>query len=120
VRFLLDAQLPSKLGKRIQESGHEFEHTLALEFGNRTDDADICRIADKTEAVVVTKDSGFRLSHQLQGTPKRLLLIAIGNCSNSDLAHYVTQALDTVAAALAEPGMVEIRRECLIITPSDI
>jgi predicted nuclease of predicted toxin-antitoxin system len=74
MRFLLDAQLPAKLGAAIREAGHDCDHTLSLEFGNRTPDADICQIADRTAAVVVTKDSGFRLSHQLNGTPHRLLV----------------------------------------------
>jgi predicted nuclease of predicted toxin-antitoxin system len=118
--FLVDAQLPKKLCKAFQEAGFVCEHTLLLEDGNRTSDGDIASIADKRGATVVTKDDDFRISHRLRGTPKRLLMVSIGNCSNRKLIDLLLPLLDDCAAALEEPGMVEVRRGVLIVTPLEV
>ena len=39
MKFLVDAQFPRSLVKRLQEQGHEATHTLDLPLGNRTPDA---------------------------------------------------------------------------------
>ncbi len=51
------------------------------------------------------------------GNSKATLLVAIGNCTNRDLVQHVIRARKTVSVTLLEPGMVEIRKDCLIITP---
>ena len=117
MRFLLDAHIPRRLCHQLRLAGHDCQHAELLPDGNRSSDIDIGRIADATEAVVVTKDSDFRITHQLGRPPRRLLLIAIGNCTNGELSDFVGRVLDRIEAALSEPGMVEIRREAMIITP---
>jgi predicted nuclease of predicted toxin-antitoxin system len=115
--FLIDAQLPKKLCKVFHDAGFTCSHTVALEDSNRTSDEDVASIADQRDAIVVTKDDDFRISHRLHGTPKRLILIAIGNCSNSVLTDLIRRALPDCLAVLAEPGMVELRKGILIATP---
>lgn len=55
MKFLVDAQLPRRLGHRLRECGHDAAHTLDLPLGNRTSDAEIMRIADTEGRVVITK-----------------------------------------------------------------
>ncbi len=55
MKFLVDAQLPRRLGHRLRECGHDAAHTLDLLLGNRTSDAEIMRIADTEDRVVITK-----------------------------------------------------------------
>ena len=59
MRFLLDAQLPRRLAKRLAESGHDVVHTLDLPLANRTPDREIIRLADAEDRVVITKDADF-------------------------------------------------------------
>ncbi|HUR18608.1 MAG TPA: DUF5615 family PIN-like protein [Acidimicrobiales bacterium] len=76
MRFLLDAQLPSRLARKLTSGGHDVVHTSELPDGNRTTDAEIARRADAEDRVVVTKDSDFRDGHLLRSTPRRLLIVA--------------------------------------------
>jgi predicted nuclease of predicted toxin-antitoxin system len=38
MKFLVDAQLPRRLVRRLRDAGHEALHTLDLPLGNRTTD----------------------------------------------------------------------------------
>jgi len=66
MRFLVDAQLPPRLGAWLRDLGHDVLHTLDLTDGNKTTDAEICRRADREQRVVVTKDADFVSSHERQ------------------------------------------------------
>jgi len=55
MKFIVDAQFPRALAKRLKELGHDAKHTWGLEDSNRTPDTDIARIADRAQAVVITK-----------------------------------------------------------------
>jgi len=59
MKFIVDAQFPRALAKRLKELGHDAKHTWGLEDSNRTPDTDIARIADRAQAVVITKDCHF-------------------------------------------------------------
>ena len=69
MKWIIDAQLPRRLAKRLQELGHDAVHTLDLPQGNRTTDAEICQIADTSERVLVSKDRDFLDSFIVNGTP---------------------------------------------------
>jgi len=71
MKFLVDAQLPRRLCHRLWECGHDAAHTLDLPSGNRTSDAEIMRIADTEDRVVVTKDDDFVQSFLLRNQPRR-------------------------------------------------
>ena len=86
MKFLIDAQLPARLARFLQDGGHDALHTSALPMGNHTTDTRITEIADGESRVVITKDRDFRDGHLLSGSPRRLLIVATGtsptpNCS---------------------------------------
>ena len=81
MKFMVDAQLPRRLSNWFRDQGYDARHTLDLLEGNRTQDAEVVRIADEEGRIVVTKDDDFVRSHLLQGAPKSLLLISTGNIS---------------------------------------
>ena len=115
MKFLVDAQLPVRLARRLAPVGHDVVHTSELPAGNRTTDADICRLADAEDRVVVTKDRDFRDSHLLRSTPRRLLIVATGNINNEALLRLFDEHLDAVIAALEEARYVEIGSDRLIV-----
>jgi hypothetical protein len=47
MKFLIDAQLPRRMARRLHAAGHDAIHTLDLSAGNRTTDAEISRMADR-------------------------------------------------------------------------
>jgi predicted nuclease of predicted toxin-antitoxin system len=89
VKFLIDAQLPRRLARRLGTVGHDAVHTLDLPAGNRTTDTEISRLANLDDRVVVTQDADFMNSHLLSRRPGRLLLVSVGNITNDDLARRV-------------------------------
>ena len=100
MKFLVDAQLPRRLCIWLRQQGHDAVHTLDLDLGNRTPDADIIHIADQDERIVVTKDADFVQSFLLRNTPERLLLIASGNVGNAELERLLAVALPEILDAV--------------------
>jgi len=117
VKFLVDAQLPRRLAHVLTEAGHDAIHTLDLVDRNRTTDGVINAFADHEDRVVVSKDSDFHDSHQLRGTPRRLLEVGTGNINNTDLLALFTTHLATIVSALGEVDHAELTRTTLIIHP---
>jgi predicted nuclease of predicted toxin-antitoxin system len=115
VKFLIDAQLPRELALWLREQGHDALHTLDLTDGNRTRDAEICRLADRDARVVVTKDADFVGSHQLQNTPVRLLLVATGNLSNRRLLEIWSGNLIAIQTAFDDARFVELQSGRLVV-----
>lgn len=114
MKFLVDAQLPAKLARALDAAGHDAVHTSELHDGNRTTDAQIARQADSDGRIVVTKDADFREGHLLTGSPRRLLIIATGNISNTALLDLLDRHLDTVVTAFTDADFVELRTGELI------
>lgn len=85
MKSLIDAQLPARLARRLNDAGHDAIHTIDLPESNRTSDTEIIRIADSQARIVVSKDRDFRDSHLLVGTPARLLVVSTGNITNGYL-----------------------------------
>ena len=108
MRFLVDAQLPQRLSRFLEASGHDALHTLELPKGNRTPDVEINRIAERQSRVVITKDSDFVESHLIEGVPPRLLLVATGNISNDRLLRIFEAHLAEIESSLMEHSFVEL------------
>lgn len=85
MRFLVDAQLPSKLCEILQTAGLDAVHVDSLQDGDETADKDISLYADQNDLIVITKDSDFYHAHMILGQPMKLLLITTGNIKNRAL-----------------------------------
>jgi len=66
---------------------------------------------------VVSKDSDFRDGHLLRASPKRLLVIATGNITNSTLLDLVEANLDGIVAAYGDADFVELAADSLLVHP---
>ena len=115
MRFLVDAQLPARLAALLADRGHDSIHTTRLPAGNRTTDAAIAELADRDDRVVVTKDRDFRDGHLLGGSPRRLLVVATGNITNSALLALFDAHLDAIVAAFDDVDFVELRPTALVL-----
>ncbi len=108
MKFLVDAQLPARLARALTQAGHDASHTSQLPDGNRSSDAAVAAAADVEGRVVVTKDADFRISHQLRGKPRRVLIVAVGNVGNGDLLAAVLAHLETIVSAFDEADHVQL------------
>ncbi|TCK00844.1 DUF5615 family PIN-like protein [Nocardia alba] len=109
MNFLVDAQLPTRLARFLHSAGHDARHTTQLPEGNRTTDDHVAKVADDEDRIVVSKDADFRISHQLHGRPRRLLVVAMGNISNNDLLTVFETHLDAIVTAFGSADRVEVR-----------
>ena len=111
----MDAQLPRRLAHEMNAEGWDARHTLDLDSGNQTSDAEITRIADEESRAVVTKDADFVASHLVTGAPRRLLLVSTGNLTNSALSALVMPRLGEIERAFADAAFVEITPTLLVV-----
>ena len=107
MKFLVNAQLPRRLIRRLQEFSHEAMHTLDLPLGNRTPDETINEVSVREKYIVITKDADFVDSFILHRQPYKLLLISTGNITNADMTDIVH--------ALESHDFIEMSRTALII-----
>jgi predicted nuclease of predicted toxin-antitoxin system len=98
LRFLVDAQLPPALARRIQASGHIAEHVADCGLATAPDEQ-IRRHATSTNAVIVTKDEDFAVRHVLQGGPA-VVWIRIGNTRRAELLRRIETEWTAIVDAL--------------------
>jgi predicted nuclease of predicted toxin-antitoxin system len=115
VKFLIDAQLPLRLGMVLTQRGHEVVHTRWLPLQNKTSDTTLRILADTEDRILVSKDADFVASHLILGSPTRLLHIATGNISNEMLNALVTKHLDMIESAFDTSRYVELSSSHLIV-----
>lgn len=85
MKFLIDAQLPRKLSKYLQNKGFDCIHTLDLPKGNKTQDSEINAILLAQSRIVISKDSDFYNSYIQKVEPYKLIYLTIGNISSEKL-----------------------------------
>lgn len=115
MNFLIDANLPRRLGRIFQERGHSAFHTLDLPNGNATSDAALLDYSEENDCIITTKDSDFSASFWLQNRPNKLLLISTGNIRNRELETLLVANFDQLIAALSDHRYVELTREFVIV-----
>lgn len=81
-------------------------------------DAEITRIADLEQRVVVTKDDDFRVTHLLSRRPAALLHVTCGNITTVDLLAMFDQCHVDLAGAIDICSHVEINRTGVFIHDS--
>ena len=107
MRFLVDAQLPPALARRIQGLGHSAEHVVDCGLATAADDV-IRSYAASVGAVIITKDEDFAVRRVLQEGPA-VVWIRIGNTRKAELLRRVEADFIAVVAALEQgETLVEI------------
>jgi predicted nuclease of predicted toxin-antitoxin system len=102
MKFLVDTQLPPRLSSYLRSRGHDCIHTTHFEDGQFLTDAQIIRIAIREKRTVISKDSDFKDTYLLKGTPPRILLLTFGNISNQELISYFENYLDELIRLFSE------------------
>ena len=85
LKFIVDTQLPPSLSQKLILDGFDSIHTTSFENGHLMNDKTIRHIAVTENRIVITKDTDFLDYFILRGAPPQVLLIELGNISNSRL-----------------------------------
>ena len=98
-RFLVDAQLPPALARKIASAGYQATHVLDVGL-LESSDSQIWNHAVEIGAVILTKDEDFAIRASVSKTPPSIVWIRIGNCPNAKLLAWFESELPAVVAAL--------------------
>ena len=116
MKVLCDVHLPYRLVNRLRQRGVDATHVNRILDGSGTKDADVAAFADANDMVLITKDSDFRDSHFLAGTPCRLIRVTLGNLANDALLELFDRHWEALAEALSDrPCYVELGGEGVIV-----
>jgi len=108
IRFLIDAQLPPGLARRLASRGYPAEHVNRVDLGVAADLA-IWRYAGRTGATLITKDEDFVALAGREPHGPQVVWVRIGNISNDVLWRTIEPLLDEIVAALnAGERIVEV------------
>ena len=99
MRFLIDAQLPPALARRLAELGHEAEHVADHEIAAASD-RQIWDYASAVAAVIVTKDEDFAQRKALGESGPRVVWVRIRNTRRRELLMWLDTALPNILSAL--------------------
>ena len=97
MRFLVDAQLPPALARRLAHLGHASEHVADCGLAAASDSL-IRAHAVRTAATIVPKDEDFVVARLLVGSPP-VLWIRTGNTRRVELLRRVEVALPEALSA---------------------
>lgn len=114
MRFLVDAQLPSKMCEILQSAGLDAIHLDSLPNGDESSGRDISLYADQHGLIVITKDSDFYHSHMILGQPKKLLLITTGNIRNRGLFDLIRANASIIKSLFESCNYVEMTNDSII------
>ena len=107
-RFLVDAQLPPALARKIAGMGHAAEHLLDVDM-LESSDSRIWDYALANSSVIVTKDEDFAIRASVSKASPSIVWVRIGNCPNARLLAWFEKEMPSVIAALdAGSCLVEI------------
>jgi predicted nuclease of predicted toxin-antitoxin system len=85
MRFLCDVHIPIKVAKELSRSGFECGHVNQMPEKWKTPDQLISAKADAEDRILITKDSDFRISSMVKGSPRKLIKVNLGNISTERL-----------------------------------
>jgi len=118
MRVLCDVHIPYRLVNCLRELGVDSTHVNRILGGSTSKDAAIAEFVDAHDMLLITKDSDFRDSHLVSGTPERILRLTLGNLTNSELISLVEARWTAIAQlCVAESCYMELSRDGLIHLP---
>jgi predicted nuclease of predicted toxin-antitoxin system len=115
MKFLLDVHLPLVLLSFLRWKGFEAIHVKEILQGVYSSDKAISDYADAHGLVLLTKDSDFKNSFLINGSPKKVIRIVLGNCSNELLLLKFDQNLSTLSEFKEEEFYGELGHQSIIL-----
>lgn len=98
-RFLVDAQLPPALARRLSALGHIAEHVDDVGLAG-ANDRRIWDYALSHSAVIVTKDEDFPIRKTLEPSDPVIIWVRIGNTRKQALLEWFDTLLPAMTVSL--------------------
>lgn len=110
MHWLLDANLPYRLVKQLEDVVVEVTHVSRTGLPVPATDRQIWEWARQRNAVVVTNDEDFHRLAAVFGFPPNVVLLRMGNQSNLALANILKRHLRDIEELVAsdEQGLLEL------------
>ena len=99
MRFIVDAQLPPALARRLAAKGYRAEHVADRDL-QAASDAAIWDFAVRAAAVIVTKDEDFAQRKTLSDKGPAVIWIRLPNTRRRDLLAWFETVMPDILAAL--------------------
>jgi predicted nuclease of predicted toxin-antitoxin system len=108
VKFLLDENISRRILPALQQQ-FPGSTQVALLGMEQWDDRQLWEFAKANDFVIVTRDDDFRQLSQVLGFPPKVILLALGNCSNQRVLDALISA-EELTRLLIDPdtGLVEL------------
>lgn len=101
MKLLFDQNLPPRLVDALKDYFPDSQHVYPLGLGD-ADDFRIWEFAKDGEFVIVTKDSDFAAMSVLRGAPPKVIWVALGNCTSSDIEELLGSNVDDIREFVAD------------------
>ena len=116
MKFLCDVHIPYKLSKHLEKLGYESTHINLHLDKWYTKDNKIIAYADSNDMILISKDSDFRDSYFVKGSPKKLIKINLGNISNQELIEMIEKNIKLIKQlSKKEKFCIEIDKDGIVI-----
>ena len=93
MRLLCDVHISYRIVNFLKQYTDQVLHVNNILDKWYTTDQAICEYADMHDFIVVSKDKDFKHSHLVRLSPKKLLLVSLGNLSNEQLISTLARAM---------------------------
>ncbi len=108
MKLLLDENISRRIVPGLQESFPDSTQVALLGM-EQCDDRQIWEFAKTHDFVIVTRDDDFRQLLQVFGFPPKVILLALGNCSNQQVLDALNSATDLERLLLdPDTGIIEL------------
>lgn len=114
MKFIVDAQLPKKLSRYLNEIGFDAVHTLELAKGNKTKDTEIVRISIEEKRILISKDADFYNIYLQKAEPYKLIYLTVGNISTLKLIQIFSKNWDRILEEVQLNYVIEISPNSII------
>lgn len=107
MKLLLDENLSRRIVPALSSAYPGSTHVV-LEGLQQASDEAVWQYAKEQGLVVVSKDDDFSALSALRGHPPRLIRLALGNCSNEQVARALLDQRAAVEHAFTDPAVALI------------
>ncbi|MEP7173512.1 MAG: DUF5615 family PIN-like protein [Aestuariivirga sp.] len=108
MRFLVDAQLPPALARRLTGLGHMAEHVYDIGMQAASDHS-IWKKATETGAVIITKDEDFIQIGRSAAGPQ-IVWLRLGNVNRNALLDRISKVMPQIIEAIdSDDRVIEIQ-----------
>lgn len=102
MKLLFDANLSSRLLRRLAEAFPESQHVDQVRLISKTDHA-VWDWAAYRGLTIVSKDNDFRQLSFLKGPPPKVIWLSVGNAGTDAIGDLLARSRDRIAAFLEAP-----------------